>query len=64
MLKADNPMVDGKIYFDDFAEVMNNQILFEWSFSVYSLSFYILLFFAQFYWIKSNRLKQIDNIDS
>jgi hypothetical protein len=29
MLKADNPMVDGKIYFDDFAEVMNNQILFE-----------------------------------
>ena len=50
MLKADNPMVDGKIYFDDFAEVMNNQILFEWSFSVYSLLFtyyYFLLNFTE-----------------
>ncbi len=63
MLKADNPMVDGKIYFDDFAEVMNNQILFEWFFIIYFLPFFFI-FFAEFYWIKSNRLKQIDNIDS
>ncbi len=46
MLKADNPMVDGKIYFDDFAEVMNNQILFEWFFIIYFLPFFI--FFAEF----------------
>jgi hypothetical protein len=28
MLKADNEMVDGKVYFEDFAEIMKNQISF------------------------------------
>jgi hypothetical protein len=29
MLKAENPIVQGKVYFDDFAEIMATQITFE-----------------------------------
>jgi hypothetical protein len=29
MLKAENPIVHGKVYFDDFAEIMATQITFE-----------------------------------
>jgi hypothetical protein len=29
MLKAENPMVEGKVYFDDFLEVMNPAVEYE-----------------------------------